>query len=1109
MKAKKIYVSHDGQDGEFCGTFAAPCESIKYAVANRSSQGDHIMISGRIGKKRDSFEEWGISLNHMLTIEGFNGKPVIKCSNSSIVFKIERSKAIFKNLELKFHLSEFASAKDELKQTIAILCRSCTAIIKNCHFRRVPVALHSVCHESCKINATDNIFESQYEAIIVEDIGRCGCGIIQSSLLKNKFIGQPSYSKTAIRLTSLYTNPKMILLHSQRWNIFIDSSIFTYFSGAIKTLVKGNLRFRIMNSDFRHQYMMSPTQMSQSAFSLNQNTLKDQWQRSVIIVNCTFFNNTSYGGAAISIHVKSWEYAKLQIIGSMFKSNTAMYDGGAISLGGDVIMTAEQSTFHDNYCGFAPFPERHLFLSPALGNGKGGALYFSRGPHSTLSYAAISNCLFKNNTAELLGGCIYADQNILLSNVYMEYSQYKQDRHILPSQISSNLGSVLRNVTIKMINSTSNGDVANFGVGYKPVKIDDTSKFVCSKGSLLRYRTLSLSPHHEQVVSINQSIRSYSFRCEICPPDFYSLHDSILQNWSLTVTKCMHCSSGGQCRFGDIKAKNNFWGYEDINTGKVKFIQLPRGYGCSKEDCATYDACAPHREGTLCGTCKKGYSESVFSAKCMLNKKCQRVKFWLITVFTSVLFLILMLYKQEITKFLKSQFAVIRKQQQQRKNHDDRNVALITDDAYVSNDEYLYHREQFQQYNNVVANEEEDSDVVTGFLKITFYFYQIDHVLRAYSHEVESKILRGFGHSVGSFFNFEFFMGGREDSATCAFFDTTPIWKIAIRISLVAIVLATLVVIFIFFKIYQRLRDKLRRRSDSSFSVNNKGEKFVDRLLMVTFEIIVLSYAVITKAIFNLLTCVEVDDKQVLFIQGSIQCYQPWQTFLKGIGLCWVVPFCLFALLLPSLIQDKQLSKKGTFFGIAFPMLFLFYIGFKRYFSNERQGQRNLAPSNSFMDSIQRYISGPFKSKHKHQTQWEGVYLVRRLILVSLNTFVRDQIYKLYSMLLLQVLFLIHHVCMKPFKNKLLNVVETISLTALIMLNCVKTFAVYDAKHGLHEEGADLLLLKIFAWTELVLVLSVPVVIVLTVGALIIARLATGIFKLSKHLYHCLVELTI
>ena len=50
------------------------------------------------------------------------------------------------------------------------------------------------------------------------------------------------------------------------------------------------------------------------------------------------------------------------------------------------------------------------------------------------------------------------------------------------------------------------------------------------------------------------------------------------------------------------------------------------------------------------------------------------------------------------------------------------------------------------------------------------------------------------------------------------------------------------------------------------------------------------------------------------------------------------------------------------------------------------------------------------------------------------------------------------------------------------MINCVKTLATYDYKHGFHEEGAGLHLLKVFALTELALVLCGPIVIGLAIA---------------------------
>ena len=66
----------------------------------------------------------------------------------------------------------------------------------------------------------------------------------------------------------------------------------------------------------------------------------------------------------------------------------------------------------------------------------------------------------------------------------------------------------------------------------------------------------------------------------------------------------------------------------------------------------------------------------------------------------------------------------------------------------------------------------------------------------------------------------------------------------------------------------------------------------------------------------------------------------------------------------------------------------------------------------------------------------------------------------------------------------------------------MNTFAVYDFAHGFHEQGAELSLLKIFGWVELVLVLLTPMLISLVVTLLVIVRIFITVFNVLRYIYH-------
>eukprot|EP00112_Aurelia_sp_Birch-Aquarium-sp1_P022878 Seg660.7 transcript_id=Seg660.7/GoldUCD/mRNA.D3Y31 product="hypothetical protein" protein_id=Seg660.7/GoldUCD/D3Y31 len=914
------------------------------------------------------------------------------------------------------------------------------------------------------------------------------------------------------------------------------------------------------------------------------------------IDDSVFANNSNVFTGAISLDSAHEVPATIQ--NCTFIGNIATSDGGAIHAEGFIKLNLITSTFRDNVCSCGISKECSKGRINAAPNGLGGAINLATtlNKHTIRSFRFqfIQYCKFENNTAEVSGGAIYSTDGLFITSTYFESPRIPSKTPFEAVVIAGSGYSLFFNVTVRVLNASSTQSAVLFRNGFSnAINIYDNSNFICPIGSILStrgFRSKNSNPGMSFVV-----LRLFSFYCQACQPDYYTLNYSILKNRTITGMKCSRCPAGGVCRSGIIRAKDNHWGHGGETKENITFVQLPRDYGCSSKECVTYNSCAKHRQGDLCGTCVPGYSESVFSSKCVPNENCRRIRFWLVGALVLTVYLIFFLYKIEIINFIKSQLMMVLQslkgvikeehdnqlaitvdpyghsiqhskrddeinqiednneetctirencaqgisqlglvsnhgnnkgsciaREDQRRNASKSNVnrnvvveqneaaehlTIITNDDAIEDEEQANHSpcvDCSQGRQDVEIQDQldtEDSDVFTGFRKIIFYFYQIENILRAYHSDIGSHVFQLVRQAVSGIFNFEF-STGEGGSFSCALFDVTPIWKVILRLSFVATVFTVLIVIFVIAKVYNYLRDKFRKETIYQQMAKTGKTNFRVRVLLVLFEMVLLSYAAVTKALFALLTCVKVGNKQLLLIQGEIHCYGSWQYGLVCVGLCWVIPFCLFVTFLPALLQDKKIGQTGVFLGCAFPLPGLIYAFCQKKNGEQERPEHNQSKENDVTNGVLKFLVGPFKSSSKHQSRWEGVYLARRLILVSVNAFVQDQIYKLYAMLLIQVLFLSHHQQVKPFKSKSLNVLETISLIAQIMITAVNTFAAYDYIHGLYEEGADLYLLKIFAWAELVLVLLAPVLISVVVTLLIIAKIVIMVCKIFKWICH-------
>ena len=564
----------------------------------------------------------------------------------------------------------------------------------------------------------------------------------------------------------------------------------------------------------------------------------------------------------------------------------------------------------------------------------------------------------------------------------------------------------------------------------------------------------------------------FAFYCVPCPLQFYSLNKSTLIDNRHNNVNCQHCPPGGKCQEGVIKARDNFWGILNNKTNLIEFFMLPNGYGCVGKQCQFYYSCAKNRKGTLCGECDDGYSESMYSPRCIANKNCQIKKFWISALVLVILYVLFFLYKKEIISILKtSVLSLSNPFLSNRKDEDSFHQDLLSNDGYILQDDIMDHIPENETRDEEFIKEQQGQNFFAGFLKVAFYFYQIEKLSRSYEDEIKNNVIQGLKTTISSFFNFHFLAG--SGSMCCPSLHTTPMTKVLTK----ALLLSVMFVVFALAYLINRGFHHIKRCFIKDNGIErNEGLQFRERVLIVLFEAVLLSFALIAKTVFSLLTCVTVRNANVLHMQGNMTCYQPYQYAIIAIAFTWILPFCFLISLLPNSIHRKFIGNWSIFAACLFPLPFVLYLVVKVRTGMKSNDEESLVEDN-VCKAILKNLTGSFKCISKHSMHWEGFLLFRRLILVSAYSFIKDPIYKSYAIQVIQILILVHHVSIQPFRSKVLNVLETISLTILVMISGMNSFTIFVYTHGIHEEGDYLLLLKVFSWIRLVAILFIPAVI--------------------------------
>ena len=177
-----------------------------------------------------------------------------------------------------------------------------------------------------------------------------------------------------------------------------------------------------------------------------------------------------------------------------------------------------------------------------------------------------------------------------------------------------------------------------------------------------------------------------------------------------TGFECLECPFGAHCNgLNNIVAKPDFGGYKvtnSSNSSSLIFSACPEEY-CLKPTNSLYNedynSCYGNRSGVLCGRCAPGFSETLFSSKCRKSEECRwNYLLWILMALYTAGLTVYLLKKPPLMHFLKEQILWF-KRDSQHAIHEGPGHGI---------------------------KEQEN-----GYLKITFYFYQVVDLLSTTSME--------------------------------------------------------------------------------------------------------------------------------------------------------------------------------------------------------------------------------------------------------------------------------------------------------------------------------------------------------------------------------------
>ena len=686
-----------------------------------------------------------------------------------------------------------------------------------------------------------------------------------------------------------------------------------------------------------------------------------------------------------------------------------------------------------------------------------GGVYISN------SNTTFNRCTFQDNFASQQAGHVYSAYGTGQVN-FKDCSFKRQKGNVTINELlfdkaiflnSESKGPVnFQNTT--MVSTAVNSFIYTFSVlkissgGY--VRMDENTTIQCTRGYKLGLENNTHFVYTEtNKTDCRMNVTALKYSCKFCPPGYYSLSKGVSRGLLVETTfRCLRCPFGANCVGRNIGAKRNFWGYKvSKNPQSLTFQACPEHYCKSPPQyTAEYNSCYGNRTGILCGECSPGYSETLFSTECRRNVECNNFWKWCLTMLLLTTgFVLYLLIKPPILSFLRNHIFWFRKSDE----------------------------EEIRQNLGPVH---EHSD--TGYLKITFYFYQAAELLIAGSAE---HLLHKIPFIYAGVAAFNFKVQSLNNGIGCPVPGITAVTKELLLSVPVVVTMAEVVILFWAHFLFNTVR---RKRGPS-----------VLHYMAVVLEILLLGYERLAETSLKLMHCVSINSEKRLLFNAEVLCWQWWQYFLMAYIGVFVAPFVAVLYFGSSKLCKTSISSREFFGACIFPLPFLVYWLIKRLLK-KRGNIRDRIHNNN---DVIKVLHGPFRQPNDHDSgtlYWESVLIARRLILLSCHAFIAISMFRMVCMTTACVIALLHHTLKNPYRDPMANKAETISLLALVIMAVINLTKATLNSFGTSFDGPARPYLETLEWAEVCALVFVPTLFSIFIIFAIFSQLVRLMVALGK-----------
>ena len=434
---------------------------------------------------------------------------------------------------------------------------------------------------------------------------------------------------------------------------------------------------------------------------------------------------------------------------------------------------------------------------------------------------------------------------------------------------------------------------------------------------------------------------------------------------------------------------------------------------CSAQtkECNTPTTCSFNRTGPFCGQCEKDHFVNL-NNKCVHNSKCSTRSqhiFWSSFLSIPVAIALLLTFANDM-KLLAVRLAL--------------KMACCCSRLNRSQDHAVRPREINIGRSSI--NQKEIS--LSAIFNNVMTFFQLKALITVKGATSDDN------HAfLDQIFNIEWVAEGRKEFENlCPFYDMTVIHRMFMMGYLNPITMVlTLLFCLLTCKLLNIIRSVLRSENF------NAGRFYVGYYIVLAF-----SYKNICQTAFSFTNCKTMNGKLFLYIDGSIECFQPWQIANLIFLVSWVFPFPLAVAIGYHKLKNREISRFRLIMFLTFPSVALVMMSCKKFIKTESRHLHEKAD-----ERLVEMFELPYKEQY---IWWEAWRLMERFIIAGLSVFLTNPIYRILYITSLFALFCQLHRRVNPYKRsmfilKRLDAFSWVCLFLLSLLNEMRAIVyIYD-----------------------------------------------------------------